>query len=48
MFGKQVCVTAHSGALFQGRLIWSDRYCICIERIESKQRVILNKGGIVL
>lgn len=47
MFGKQVFITSHSGAAFEGKLIWSDRYCLCIERKDTKQKVILNKGGIV-
>jgi hypothetical protein len=46
MYGKQVTILSHTDSVFLGKLIWTDRYCVCIEKT-NKQRVILNKGGIV-
>jgi len=46
MYGKRVLITTHSQSIFDGKLIWTDRYCVCIERKDHK-RVTLNKGGIV-
>lgn len=45
MYGKAVVVETNIGTT-EGKLIWSDRYNLCIE-LRIGKRVILSKGGIV-
>ena len=47
MFGKEVKIESSTETIYQGKLIWSDRYCVCIQDNARKRRLILNKGGIV-
>ena len=46
MFGKKVLIITTRGACRVGKLVWSDRYCVCVTDDTSKKRVIYNKGGI--
>lgn len=44
LIGEQVTVVCRSGTTATGKLLWSDRYNLCVE-IDSKSRVY-TKGGI--
>jgi hypothetical protein len=46
MFGKKVLIITTRGCSRVGKLIWSDRYCICLIDDVTKARKIYNKGGI--
>lgn len=42
--GEQVKITLRSGNICSGRLLWTDRYNICVDE-GGKSRTIVTKGG---
>jgi uncharacterized small protein (DUF1192 family) len=50
MYTKMVRVTTIHGAYHDGILVWSDRYCVCIEMVVGKyksHRQVLTKGNMI-
>ena len=46
MYEKTVRITTMEGSSHCGKLVWSDRYNLCIEQ-SAQHRKIINKGGII-
>jgi uncharacterized coiled-coil protein SlyX len=50
MYTKMVRVTTVEGSRHDGILVWSDRYCVCIEMVVGEyksHRQVLTKGNMI-